>query len=240
MLRFVGYVINFSTKMLFSFALIASMFSGTVVLAADKTQSSVSTNKTVVPVHDIVPKSYFKTYAGKFDSVDELKKAAGYDTNTSKASANLSTNVEPNKSIKVDSLDEYAALLYYYNDLATNAQNNPVEVETNTVSTLASSNDYWTTYSKKWNDNGLSWMYSYVTVHFVDGKINSDPATTDSALLGFHPGNSWEHKAGASYATINSNRTGGYAHIVGILTLSIIWEGVGDITSKQLEHDWSF
>lgn len=86
------------------------------------------------------------------------------------------------------------------------------------------------------NDNGLSWMYSYVTATSVKGKITS--TSTDSTLLGFHPGNSWGHKAGASSVTLDSDKTGGYANIVGVLTLSIIIEGIGDIISKTLTHNW--
>ncbi|WP_223070441.1 hypothetical protein [Paenibacillus caui] len=226
------FAMDFSTKMLLSGALIVGSLSGTAVFAAEKTESVVS-NQTVVSVHDFVPESYFATYSGKFNSVEELKKAAGYNATASKSTYDQT----PGKSIKVDSIDEYAALLFYYNDLAASNANNPVEVKTYKVS--AAANDYYREYSQKWNDNGLSWMYSYVVAHIVNDKIEGTP-TTDSALLGFHPGNSWEHKQGLSYATVDSSKTGGYAHIVGNLTLSIIWEGVGDIVTKQLTHDWSY
>lgn len=137
-------------------------------------------------------------------------------------------------------------MLFYYNDLANNTLQNSTVIETTVDKRIermaaAQSSYYFITHSKTWNDSGISWMKAYVTAKYDSNtrKIIGDP-TTDSGIYGFHPGNSWTHSFGRSTVSVNSARTGGYATIVGDLTLSIIFEGIGDITTKQLTCEMSF
>lgn len=63
---------------------------------------------------------------------------------------------------------------------------------------------------------------------------------TDSALLGFHPGNSWEHNSTKSSVHVNKERTGGYANIYGTLSYSLIVKGIGTLMTKELECYMTF
>lgn len=221
-----------------SFAVSASANNtqGSVATSVDNAQVTVATSN-VIDVYDIVPKEYFSENAGKFDSLQELKEATGF-------SSKPASSDESSTFIKVDSIDEYAAVLSYFNDKAQSVTEDSATSTIQTTSVVqpmrsisAQSNyDYYTTtHSKTWNDNGLSWMKAFVTAqyYYSTNKIMGTP-TTSSGLYGFHPGNSWTHSVGGSSARVNTARTGGDATITGDLTLFIIIDGIGDILTKPL------
>lgn len=143
----------------------------------------------------------------------------------------------------VNSLDEYAALLNYYNDLfPTNVPESVSKQNPNLVTPLVADTYYSTTEKTLWDDAlGLSWIKGFVTkAYSTSTNLIIGTPTTDSQLYGFHPGNTWIHSPYKSSAVVNTDRKTGYANIVGDLTLSIIFEGVGNITTKQVSYYMTF
>jgi len=104
------------------------------------------------------------------------------------------------------------------------------------------SDSYYHEYvSDTYNDTGLAWNKAFVIAERDSSthKIIGTP-TTSSRYYGFHPGTSWEHDSGRSWATVNSARTGGTARTVGVLSLYIIIKGVGEITSRDMILNWTY
>ncbi|WP_197259123.1 hypothetical protein [Paenibacillus dendritiformis] len=205
--------------------------------AATPAKGSISLSQQQVSVRDIVPSEYLSKYAGKFSSYAEVNKETGYSAAAQTNSTNK-LHSSNNGAIIVNSVDEYAALLNYFNDLTALPQQNATVVEyqqTNPVQTFADSGTRTKIFEETWNDLGISWMKAFVIaeVSNKDDKIIGTPKT-DSGYYGFHPGTSWEHNDKKSHAVVNDDRTGGHANIYGDLTLHIIVEGIGKIMTKEL------
>lgn len=191
-----------------------------------------------VSVHDVVPSEYFAKYAGKYKSYEEAANAAGFAVSqVSQTRQGVLSDTVANY-VKINTVDEYAALLNYYNEFSS-AKNTATTSISSEFATMADG-DYTIKHEKTWNDNKISWMKAYVIATYnKDKKIIGTP-TTDSGLYGFHPGNSWEHKNARSSVNVNSQRTGGSATIVGELSLYIIIDGIGRVATKELECYMSF
>lgn len=185
-------------------------------------------------VRDLVPTEYFAKNAGKFSSYAEVEQATGF---TRGGEPQLLSDVGT-KSIKIDSIDEYAALLNYFSEFSTH--NTPMQVQnTTTIETMANG-DYTKTHESKFYDYGVWWMKAFVIATYnKDDKIIGTP-TTDSGLYGFHPMNSYKHSSSRSTVNINSKKTGGSAQVKGDLTLRIEVGGIGDIVTREIEHDMLF
>lgn len=149
-----------------------------------------------------------------------------------------------NGAIIVNSFDEYAALLQYYADLEKMYNNLNI---LNSVSPTATYTDY--SEQTIWGDGlggggtNLSWIVGIVQFerHDKSGDYKIVKVTdTDSVLRGFHPGNSWEHSDARTTYGINSGGLSGWAWIRGDRTLSIIWEGVGDVLTKAEAYYMTF
>lgn len=187
-----------------------------------------TSNNEVVPAHSFVPEEYFLEYKGKFSSYEEAAKAAGF-------SLEGKSYTSENGTIDIQSVDEFAATLFYINDTVTSSLTSSVTSSSTSGSALANSN---VIHEKTWNDQGISWMKAYVYATYdSNNKIVGTP-TTGSGLYGFHPGNSWEHNQTKFDHTVkvNSARTGGNATIHGTLTLNFGWE----IATKELSCYMSF
>lgn len=209
--------------------------------AATPAKGSVSLSQQQVSVRDIVPPEYFTKYAGKFSSAAEVERATGFSAAAPTQEVN-NLRSSNNEAIIVNSLDEYAALLNYFNDLTAPQNATVVETQkTNPVQTFADYDTREVIYEKTWNDQKVSWMKAYVIaqVSNKDNKIIGTPKT-DSGLYGFHPGTSWVHNDKKSHAVVNSDRTGGYANIYGDLSYYIIFEGIGKLMTKELYKYFSF
>jgi len=233
----------FSKKILVMFSIILALSSLSSVVSASgviKPQADVET----IDVKNIVPEEYILKYQNKFSSLEEVRKAAGYD-NQNATTTQLPT--ESDEYIKVDSVDEYAALLFYYNDLfeaatssesvaTANAQRN-----SNLIQPASTYDTYYITHESTFNDTYIAWNKAYVIAEykFSDDKIVGTPVA-DSQYFGFTPGTSWTHNDKKSIVNVNSARTGGSAKIVGTLSLYVIIESIGQITSRELSHSMTF
>ncbi|EES74448.1 hypothetical protein POTG_00728 [Paenibacillus sp. oral taxon 786 str. D14] len=206
-------------------------------------KSDVSNNASLqtVSVRDIVPSKYFESVKGKFHSKEAVLEATGFKRVTSKK---LSDMKFENGAIIVNSFDEYAALLQYYADLEKMYNNLNI---LNSVSPTATYTDY--SEQTIWGDGlggggtNLSWIVGIVQFerHDKSGDYKIVKVTdTDSVLRGFHPGNSWEHSDARTTYGINSGGLSGWAWIRGDRTLSIIWEGVGDVITKAEAYYMTF
>lgn len=182
-------------------------------------------------VRDIVPTEYFAKYAGEFSTYAEVEQATGF---TRGGEPQLLSDVGAN-SIKINSVDEYAALLNYFSEFSTHNASMQVQ-NTTTIETLANG-EYTKTDESKFYDYGVWWMKAFVIAKYdKNDKVIGTP-TTDSGLYGFHPMNSYKHSSNKSTVQINSKKTGGSAQIKGDLTLRIEVGGIGDIVTKEIEHD---
>ncbi|MCM3337618.1 hypothetical protein M3650_02905 [Paenibacillus sp. MER TA 81-3] len=209
--------------------------------SAEAAPAKVVTAAQSLSVHDIVPNEYFSKYAGKFNSYEEVAQANGFSTaNPAQGTQGLRNASSANGYVKVNSVDEYAALLNYYNDLTSSIQN-AVEHQSSSVKALADYETRTVTHEKTWNDTGVTWMKAYVIceVNNKTDKIVGTPRT-DSAYFGFHPGTSWEHSKERSSVHVNTEKTGGYANIVGTMSFYIIIEGIGKVTEKELTKYMTF
>ncbi|MNE26958.1 hypothetical protein D3C80_1203480 [compost metagenome] len=148
-----------------------------------------------------------------------------------------------NGAIIVNDLDEYAALLQYYSDLEKQQVNN----NQRSFSPTAIVTDY--TEQTIWGDGlagggaNLSWITGIVQYERYDKSGNYaliSVTDTDSLLKGFHPGNSWQHSSAKTTYGIDSGGRSGWAWIRGTRTLSIIWEGIGDIITRSEEYYMTF
>ncbi|WP_374016290.1 hypothetical protein ABU162_18435 [Paenibacillus thiaminolyticus] len=233
---------NRTWKIVLACAMMFNVFALSAGAAATPAKDSVSLSQQQISVRDIVPAEYFAKFAGKFNSSVEVDQATGFSSAEPAQNKLHSSNNGNNGAIIVNSVDEYAALLNYYNDLASPQNATIVETQkTNPVQTFADYDTRIVTYEKTWNDQKVSWMKAYVIaeVSNKDDKIIGRPKT-DSGLYGFHPGQSWEHNSTKSHAVVNSDRTGGYANIYGDLSLYIIFEGIGKVTTKELYKYFTF
>lgn len=233
-----------------SFALI---FSGNgSAFAADQTTANKSETKSVI---DIVPSEYITATKGKYDSVEDILDATGFKQAKTGNADNMQFD---NGAITVNSLDEYAAVLSYYSDLENVINPTPLPVsprssyalENRAMATdfsVASTGSYTHVAEKTiWGDGlaagaNLSWITGVV-------KMTKDSATgnileiteTDSTLNDFHPGNSWRHSTTKTTHGIYSDKKSGWANIVGDRTLSIIFEGIGQIHTKEESYSMTF
>lgn len=243
----------------FKLALSSSLLLGTfsVSAAADEVKineynaSSLASSSKTISVNDIVPKAYLSAVKGNFKSQKEIEEATGFKNVKKRKIApfnKIDNGAVDNGVIVVNNLDEYAALLTYYNDLQSITASKLASTDNNSLSnnlnsTISIASTYTTTAEKTvWDDPmGFSWIKAYVTMtkNSSTGVISGSP-TTDSQLYGFHPGNSWSHSSTRSSVTLNSKKTGGSATIVGDRTLSIIFEGIGNIVTKQETYYMSF
>lgn len=239
---------SFISKNILVFMSLLLVFGYFPAIASANNANETGINVKTLDVHDIVPKEYFKKYSNKFTSKEEVLEASGFSDNTVNTSNTLtkgSSSQTPIEYIKVDSIDEYAALLFYYNELTDSV--NEENIQTNNViqkndNTINSTYDhYYYTHEVTYNDIGISWMKAFVITKRDSNtrKIIGDPVT-DSGLYGFNPGNSYEHNSTRSTVTVNTERTGGKATIVGTLTLFIIIEGIGDVSSKDITLNMTF
>ncbi|NKI24722.1 hypothetical protein HFN20_26580 [Paenibacillus dendritiformis] len=199
---------------------------------ATPTKGSISLSQQQVSVRDIVPPEYFTKYAGKFDSALEVDRATGFSAAAPKQEVNK-LHSQDNGAIIVNSLDEYAALLNYFNDLTAPQNATIVETQkTNPVQTFSETRTV--IHETTWNDQKVSWMKAYVIAEYDrDDKIVGTPKT-DSGLYGVHPGQSWEHNDKKSHAIVNDKKTGGHANIYGDLSYYLIFEGIGKLITKEL------
>lgn len=214
-----------------------STLGGGIALAANEetdVQNVIPVNK--VSVHDVVPQAYLGEYAGKYQTIEEVKKAAGFEWDTNKNSDNSSQSF-----VEVGSVDEYAALLFFYKDITDEAkivETTPQMLSNNGLLALQS-NSYYVDSEFTYNDFYVFWMKAYVRSYFVNDKISGTP-TTDSGIFGVHPGISYKHNKERSYVTVNSSKTGGFAHIEGDATVSIFYEGFGDVGTKRIVAEFNF
>ncbi|EJW13987.1 hypothetical protein OB446_027300 [Paenibacillus alvei] len=184
-----------------------------------------------VTVRDIVPTEYFAKYAGKFSTYAEVEQATGF---TRGGEPQLLSDVGTN-SIKINSVDEYAALLNYFSEFSTH--NTSMQVQNTTTIEILADGEYTKTDESKFYDWGVWWMKAFVIAKYdKNDKVIGTP-TTDSGLYGFHPMNTYKHSSNKSTVQINSKKTGGSAQIKGDLTVRIEVGGVGDILTKEIEHD---
>lgn len=181
-------------------------------------------------VADIVESEYLTKYTNKFKTYEEVRKSAGFtlDGTIDAETINNSTG-EGHKGIKVNNVDEYAALLFYLKDQDGQTQtvklNGPVKPKPGVVTPFATK-----TFEKVVASALTQTVMGYVTVTYDNGKISK--AVTSSELIGFHPMNTWKHNSDRSYVDLNSKKTGGTAYIEGTLSLVVLIEGVGTISTK--------
>jgi len=192
--------------------------------------ASTESNSSKISVRDIVPSEYLAAYKGKFSSYEEVNHVAGFNGNSKNDVG------KQNGAITVSSVDEYAALLFYFNDLTGSSQtiqHSTKAIDTSEFTTSASQ-PYTMTYDKNISDTGLMWIKAFVTVSYnSNGYITGTP-TTASQIYGFHPGNSWAHSVGRSYVVIYNDGKTGYANVEGDLSLYIIIDGIGTVATKSL------
>lgn len=219
-------IISVVSALVLSSTLVFGVFGNSPV----KAENAISKNE-VVSAHSFVPEEYFLEYKGKFSSYEEAAKAAGF-------SLEKKSYTSENGTIDVQSVDEFAATLFYINDTASTSRLTPSSTKVSR-SALTASDTYNVTHEETWNDAGIWWMkaYVYATYDRSTSKIVGTPQT-GSGLYGIHPGNSWEHDQIKSDHSVrlNSTRTGGSARISGTLTLDFGWE----IATKELFCDMNF
>ncbi|MGG4092078.1 hypothetical protein [Paenibacillus lautus] len=229
----------------------AMLFTSLGVASASPSQvSSTSINDVIVPaevdtisVRDVIPAEYFEAAKGKYQSKEDILKDTGF---TPVKTGRASTMQYDNGAIIVNDLDEYAALLTYYSDNnnQTIASNQTFEGSSNQISPMAIVTDSVT--QTVWGDGlaagaNLSWISATVSFNRHDSAGNWNiVSVTDSSssLLGFHPGNSWQHDRAATNATANVNGRTAQIIIKGVRTLSII--GGGGIGEEIISRPQSF
>lgn len=188
----------------------------------------ISADVETVSVRDIVPEKYFEEVKGKYKSKEEILKATGFTVEKTENARTVQLN---NGATTVDDLDEYAALLTYYSDIA----NQSFKASSALQAQLAKADSNTATV---WGDGlaagaNLSWIKA--TVYYdrnSSGNITKVTGST-SSLLGFHPGNSWSHDEVATNKSASLSGKSGSISIKGTRTLSIISGGIGEIVSKS-------
>ncbi|MWV43861.1 hypothetical protein GRF59_09460 [Paenibacillus sp. HJL G12] len=233
-------VVSKSSKLLLASALLFGAFSLPAFASADSAEStdaisSVATSETV-SVADIVPKEYLDKFAGKYSTVEKLLNDTGFKS--SATSKKLTSTAEQSGYIKVNNIDEYAALLNYFNDLGNN--NNLVLSNQNNIISPMATTPYWYTAEKTLYSDGLMWIKGYVTSHYTAADVIDNTPAVESSIHGYHIGISWTHSLTRTTVTLYANKKGGYTNIVGNLAMNIIWEGIGTIVDKDQEYYMSF
>lgn len=207
----------------------------TVSEVVESKSSNVSDKSSFLTVKDIVDQDYIEKYAGKFDSYEEVRNSAGF---SSEGTVDLNSS-EAQQAIKVNNVDEYAALLFYINDQALQSQTVDVKDVSSATNQSITVNSTSTRVFETIIAEALTQtVRGYVTATVSGGKITN--AVTSSELTGFHPMNTWTHSNERSYVNLNSDKTGGSAHIEGTLKLVVLIEGIGTISTKQHSKNFNF
>jgi|GEM_PF-6690549 len=220
-----GAVVLLSSAMLLNSLGVASASANEVSTTTNDVK--ISAEVETVSVRDIVPEAYFEKVKGKYQSKEEILKATGFTVEKTESASTVQLN---KGATTVDDLDEYAALLTYYSDIAN--QSFKASSAPQARAAAAGSNT-----ATVWGDGlaagaNLSWITA--TVYYDRNSSGNITKVTgsSSSLQGFHPGNSWSHDAVATNNSASFSGKSGSIYIKGTRTLSIITGGIGDIVSK--------
>ncbi len=219
--------------------LLSASLPGTVS-ASSASSSEHTTNKThlegVLTVKDVINEDYQKyidKYKGEFSSYDEVRASANFgDGGTVDMDEFDLSKSKGYKGIQVNNVDEYAALLFYLDD--QNNKHTTGKIEKNSGIGAYATKEF----EKVISDTYISWIKGYVVVTYDKGVITD--TTTDSSIYGFHPLNTYSHNSKRSYVDLNSKKNGGKAYIKGTLNLVIFIEGIGTVSTKDIDGTISF
>ncbi|AKF92607.1 hypothetical protein [Brevibacillus laterosporus] len=190
----------------------------------------------VLTVKDVIDEDYQKyidKYKGEFSTYEEVRASANFgDGGTVDMDEFDRSKSKGYKGIQVNDVDEYAALLFYLDD--QNNKHTTGKIEKNSGIGAYATREFEEIIS----DTYISWIKGYVTVTYDKGVITS--TNTDSSIYGFHPLNTYTHNSKRSYVDLNSKKNGGKAYIKGTLNLVIFIEGLGTVSTKEINGTISF
>ncbi|WPP41801.1 hypothetical protein SK066_02220 [Paenibacillus hunanensis] len=166
----------------FCFILLLSTYSS-LATAADETLSNESNKQ--YTVKDIVSPEYLEKYKGKYSSYEEVQEAAGFENSLAPIEENQKEEFESRPFLKINSVDEYAAYLFYAKD--QNNQNEINYVSEDDIKPKYSAMENWSTII---HDGGIP----YKIVGYADVLVNKCTITNVSAyskIVGFVPLTQW-------------------------------------------------
>lgn len=167
-----------------------------------KLESKDSKFASLYDLHKVVPESYFKEYKGKFQTINEVLEAAGISNNSDINDGIVvrQTKDASNEAIKIDTVDEFAAFIFYQKDQSEIVHRSKVDlsdvtyregistkgaIEQNSKSTIMS-------FKSVIHDAKYYWVRGYINVVRDPNNFGSiKSVNANSQLEGVHAFTVW-------------------------------------------------
>lgn len=153
-------------------------------------------------LHKVVPESYFEEFKGKFQSVNEVLDAAGISNNSDISDGVVVRQMKDasNDAIQIDSVDEFAAFIFYQKDQSEIVHRTKIDLSDVTykreVSNKAGieqySNSTIMSFKSVIHDAKYYWVRGYINVVRNPKNFGSiESVTANSQLEGVHAFTKW-------------------------------------------------
>lgn len=201
---------------------------------ASSTSAFASNVSTMINVRDVVPSEYFEKYKGVFKTPEEVYAAFNQENRPISPSTQSNTN----GGIKVNSVDELAALIAFLKDSTSTKQEPTVLEDSNsniTEFTTTANENVTRTNEVTIYDNYIYWIKGYVTIDYVKSTGKITKTTARSALLGVTFGHTWKPDSPRITVISDIKRQVIFS---GVLETNVWFDGVGTIISENVNYTY--